>query len=112
MRPLRPILLASAVAVFNVGVFQPPASAKEAPTAPNVYPPEVVNAFTEACVSGAGKTVDPKVMQQICTCTIGEIQAQYTLEEFVAVANTMEKTNTLPAPVNQMVESCTMQAIQ
>ena len=110
MRSLRSLLTVGACLLTFAGtVYQGAAAAKDEPAA---YPPQVVKAFTDACASGGGDKVNPEIMKKVCGCAIDEIQGQYTLEEFIAVAAAMEKSNTMNDKVTTIVQTCVEQAIK
>ncbi len=110
MKLLRSCLTVSACLLTLAGtVYQGAAVAKDEPAA---YPQPVVKAFTDACASGGGDKVNPEIMKKVCSCAIDEIQAQYTLDEFLAVAQAMDKTNTMNDKVTKIVQGCVEQAIK
>ena len=110
MKSLRSCLTISAylLALAGIGVHGV-ALAKDEPAA---YPPQVVKAFTDACAAGGGGKVDAEVMKKVCSCAIDEIQNQYSLAEFVAVAQSMEKTNNMNDRVTKIVQGCVEQAVK
>jgi hypothetical protein len=90
-------------------VYQGAAVAKDEPAA---YPPQVVKAFTDACVAGGEGKVDPEIMKKVCSCAIDAIQNQYTLDQFVDVAQKMEKTKAMNEQITKIVQGCVEQAIK
>jgi hypothetical protein len=110
MRLLRSCLTVGACLFTFAGtVYQGAAVAKDEPA---TYPAQVVQAFTDACTAGGSGKVNPELMKKVCGCAIDEIQSQYTLDQFVAVAQNMEKTNTMNAKVTKIVQGCVEQAIK
>jgi hypothetical protein len=109
MRSLRPLLTVSACLFTFAGTQAGAAMAKDTT---NAYPPQVVKAFTDACVSGSGGKVNAELMKSVCSCAIDEIQNQYTLEEFIAVAEKMEKSNTMNDKITTIVQGCVEQALK
>ncbi|MEC4986831.1 MAG: hypothetical protein SAJ37_21100 [Oscillatoria sp. PMC 1068.18] len=79
------------------------------PNTTNTYPEELVEVFTESCVSSAvdsGLTAEPA--EFICGCSIEEFQNRYTLEEFI---NLTQQTHagTIPEVFQEVTSSCVVE---
>lgn len=77
------------------------------------YPAEVVQIFTDTCVSqGNSNRIPPAVMREICSCNIREIQKTYTLEEFTKIGTALGEGKEPPAGFQEMVEGCVVEVLQ
>jgi hypothetical protein len=107
MMRIFPVLAMSAYCL-TFGVFQERLMAQ---TTPTPYPDTVVTGFIETCVQQGSQQVSPEVMQKVCTCSISEIQNQYTYDEFLEIDKALSQGKELPPEVTQIVQSCVKQAL-
>ncbi len=78
---------------------------------PNVYPQAAIDSFVKACTAGSTPTVPPEIMQQICQCSIAQIQTKYTLDALQQVDANIAAGAPLPADITEMVQSCTQKVV-
>lgn len=64
---------------------------------PQVYPETSQNAFVEGCVGTGGTAVQ-------CACILGEIQKNFTYDEFIAFDKQTSETGQVPEELNQVIE--------
>lgn len=89
----------------------PPSKAIAQNTTP--YPAEAVEVFTKTCVEqGDSKTISPEAMQQICTCSIEEIQQTYSFEQFTEIGTGLGQGKAAPAELNSIVQACVAEVIK
>lgn len=79
--------------------------------AANIYPQEAIDSFVKACTDVNSPTVPPEMMQQICECSIAQIQTKYTLEALQHVDANIRTGAPLPADITGMVQTCTQKVI-
>ncbi|MEC4894420.1 MAG: hypothetical protein SAL07_13915 [Oscillatoria sp. PMC 1051.18] len=77
----------------------------------NTYPQELVEVFTQSCVTSAvdsGLTEQPA--QFICSCSIQKFQNRYTLEEFIELTQ-QTPAGTIPEVFTEITSSCVAELI-
>lgn len=75
--------------------------------ASHVYPEREVKQFTEGCISTAKAKIDLKVAENLCSCSITEIQKAYTYGEFTKISTEMQKSKSVPDGFKSIITSCT-----
>lgn len=68
------------------------------------YPQEVIDGFVSSCVTSSGLGENAR---NYCTCAAEAVQANYSLEEFVALGNQINETGQTPAELTEVIASCT-----
>ncbi|TVQ20259.1 MAG: hypothetical protein EA367_09060 [Leptolyngbya sp. DLM2.Bin15] len=86
------------------------AAAEETPVASgdtNTYPPEAVSSFLESCEASAVQAgATPEQASDYCACTLDEIQALYTFDEFAQVDEDIREGQEPPAEFDAIVDTC------
>jgi len=77
--------------------------AKDPATGGGAYPAAVRDAYLKSCVGGASSMGDKA--KPYCSCTLKKIEAKYSLDEFVKLANKMQGGD-LPDEFMSIVKSC------
>lgn len=72
----------------------------------HVYPKENVKVFTEACINSAKTNVDIKVAENLCSCSITEIQRLYTFGEFKKIDMEMQQGKSMPSGFTEALTIC------
>ncbi len=88
------LLLLSLVSVFlftlsPVACNNLLAAEKESPETQQIaqkYPPDFIDDYMNSCTQLAAEELPQEEAKQLCTCTINQFQAQYTLDEFKKLA--------------------------
>jgi hypothetical protein len=75
------------------------------------YPSDMVEAYTKTCSNAGGKRIPRSVMSAICTCTIEEFQNTFSLKEFTAIGDSIEKGKGVPPEMTKIMEDCVEQVI-
>lgn len=65
------------------------------------YPQDVVNQYIEDCTAGRGAQA-----RQVCVCTINELQATYSFEDFQIFNQQVVRTNKLPIELSTIIKAC------
>ncbi|PPT06219.1 hypothetical protein CKA32_002875 [Geitlerinema sp. FC II] len=65
------------------------------------YPSEVIDEFVAACVSQ-----DIDYAAEVCQCTIGDIQQQYSFAEFERISSNAEQGNGVPVAMSDLFLNC------
>ena len=73
------------------------------------YPPQVVQAFMNACNQ---PSKDQSVnMEQVCACSINKIQNQYSLEQFITLSFEMKDKKEPPKELMELALQCTVETL-
>lgn len=73
----------------------------------NTYPPEAVSSFLESCEASAVQAgATPEQAGDYCACTLDEIQALYTFDEFAQVDQDIREGQEPPAEFDAIVDTC------
>lgn len=73
----------------------------------NTYPQEAVSSFLESCEASAVQAgATPEQAGDYCACTLDEIQALYTFDEFAQVDQDIREGQEPPAEFDAIVDTC------
>jgi hypothetical protein len=75
------------------------------------YPDEMVGAYVKTCSNAGGKRIPASIMTAICTCTIEEFQNTFSLSEFTAIGDSIEKGKGVPPAMTKIMEDCVEQVV-
>jgi hypothetical protein len=71
------------------------------------YPPEAISSFLSSCEASAQQAgATPEQASEYCSCTLDEIQARYSFDEFVQVDNDIQAGQEPPAEFDVIVDTC------
>ncbi|WP_299486978.1 hypothetical protein [Acaryochloris sp. IP29b_bin.137] len=70
------------------------------------YPQKHINAFMDGCVQSGGADLEQEQIKSLCTCSINELQEQYTFGEFRKLGKKYETSKVLPPELQDIVMSC------
>lgn len=77
------------------------------------YPPEAVESFLAGCEGAATQAgATPEQASAYCQCTLTEIQALYTFDEFNAVDAEIRQGGEPPAEFDEIVNTCVASTIE
>jgi len=74
----------------------------------HVYPERDVKAFTQGFVSSAKTKIDIKIAENLCSCSIVEIQKAYTYGEFKKIDIEIEKNKSIPSGFRNIITTCAL----
>jgi hypothetical protein len=101
------LILGSTLLSLGFNTFMLRAKADPVPPPTNSYPASEVEAYMNSCVASAqnaGATAEQA--EGYCSCTIYNIQDQYTYEEFIGVVEEMQASGEFPPAMIEIINFC------
>lgn len=106
----RKFSLVTACSATLLAVTASPGLKANAQQSSNVYPDAVIQTFVSSCASSAvGSGLPENLAQNTCQCMIGELQKQYSLEEFATLPQQLQDNQQAIATLETIAKSCTPQ---
>jgi hypothetical protein len=73
------------------------------------YPPQIVQALTNACIQGSNS--QSLHMKQFSACSINKIQNQYSLEQFITMPLEIKDDKNFPKEFMELGFQCTVETL-
>jgi hypothetical protein len=73
------------------------------------YPPQLVQAFTNACIQGSNS--QSLNMKQFCACSINKIQNLYSLEQFLTISLEIKDNKKPPKEFLELGLQCAVETL-